>query len=140
MKKEMYLYNDYLLSSFGQVTATGLSRLLDGILSHDKIKHMLSGNAYSSKDLWHEVKTPIREYESETACFIFDDTIISKPCADENDIICWSRDYSKERNEKNINLLTAFYHTQSPIMQTISTKFCSQIHTNSHEFHPAKYA
>jgi hypothetical protein len=29
MKKEMDLYSDYLLSSFGHVTATGLSELLD---------------------------------------------------------------------------------------------------------------
>ena len=28
MEKEMDLYTDYLLSSFGQVTATGLSSLL----------------------------------------------------------------------------------------------------------------
>ncbi len=33
----MDLYTDYLLSSFGQVTAAGLSNLLERILSHDKI-------------------------------------------------------------------------------------------------------
>jgi len=37
MNKEMDLYTDYLLSSFVQVTATGLSNLLDGGISHDKI-------------------------------------------------------------------------------------------------------
>jgi hypothetical protein len=42
MKKEMDLYTDYLLSSFGQVTSTGLSTLLDGRISHDKITRMLS--------------------------------------------------------------------------------------------------
>jgi len=113
MKIEMDLYTDYLLSSFGQVTATGLSNLLDGSLSHDKITRTLSGQEYSSKDLWKEVKTLVRDHENEDACLIFDDTIISKPYTDENDIISWHWDHSKNRNEKGINLLTAFYHTQS---------------------------
>jgi hypothetical protein len=42
----------------------------------------------------------VREYESEDACLIFDDTIVSKPHTDENDLICRHRDYSKSRNEK----------------------------------------
>src|SRR5215510_10301280 len=113
MEKMMDLYTDYLLSSFEQVTATGLSNLLEGSLSHDKITRVLSGRAYTSKDLWQEVKSPVRENESEEACLIFDDTIVSKPYTDENDIICWHWDHSKGRNEKGINLLRAFYHTQS---------------------------
>ena len=56
----------------------------------------------------------LREYESEDACLIFDDTIVSKPCTDENDLICWRWDHSKCSNEKRINLLTAFYPTQAP--------------------------
>ena len=36
---EMFdLYRDYLISSFGQTTATGLSALLDGLISHDRIR------------------------------------------------------------------------------------------------------
>ena len=43
MKKEILdLYSDYLLSYFGQVTATGISRLLDGALSHDQVTRMLA--------------------------------------------------------------------------------------------------
>ena len=113
MKKEMDLYTDYLLSSFGQITATGLSSLLDGMLSHDKITRMLSVSAHDSKALWHEVKPMVRAHENDDACLIFDDTIVSKPYTDENDMICWHWDHSKNRNEKGINLLTAFYHTQS---------------------------
>ncbi|MDR2824574.1 MAG: hypothetical protein LBB41_05185 [Prevotellaceae bacterium] len=75
MNKEMDLYSDYLLSSFGQVTATGLSKLLDGTLSLDKIARTLSGEGFNSKDLWHEVKLIVREYENEESCLIFDDTI-----------------------------------------------------------------
>jgi hypothetical protein len=39
---------------------------------------------------------------------------VSKPDTDENELISWHRDHSKGRNEKGINLLTAFYHTQCP--------------------------
>jgi hypothetical protein len=113
MEKVMDLYTDYLLSSFSQVTATGLSDLLEGTVSHDKITRLLSGQKYDSKDLWHEVKPMVRTYEMDDACLIFDDTIVSKPYTDENDLICWHWDHSKNRNEKGINLLTAFYYTQS---------------------------
>jgi hypothetical protein len=113
MTKEMDLYTDYLLSSFGQVSATGLSNLLDNSVSHDKITRMLSIQSATSKDLWQAVKPLVRTYESEDACLIFDDTIIEKPYTDENDLICWHWDHCKNRNVKGINLLTAFYHTQS---------------------------
>jgi hypothetical protein len=115
MEKVMDLYTDYLLSSFGQVPATGLSHLLEGTVSHDKITRLLSGVDFDSKDLWHEVKSLVRSHESDDACLIFDDTIVSKPYTDENDLICWHWAHSKNRNEKGINLLTAFYHTQSAI-------------------------
>jgi hypothetical protein len=112
MDDRLDLYTDYLLSSVGRTTATGLSRLLDGYLSHDQITRLLSGNEFTSKDLWHEVKPLVRSYETDEACLIFDDTIIPKPYMDENEIICWPWDHSRGRNEKGINLLTAFYHSQ----------------------------
>ena len=34
---ELDLYTDYLLSSFGAATATGLSQMVDGAVSHDKV-------------------------------------------------------------------------------------------------------
>jgi hypothetical protein len=113
MLKEMDIYSDYLLSSFGQVTATGLSSLLEGSMSHDKITRFLSGKDYDSKDLWQAVKPLVRSHENENSCLIFDDTIIKKPYTDENDLICWHWDHSNHRNEKGINLLSAFYHTDS---------------------------
>jgi hypothetical protein len=36
------LYSDYLISSFAQTTATGLSLLLDNEYSHDQITRFLS--------------------------------------------------------------------------------------------------
>jgi hypothetical protein len=109
MKRELDLYTDYLLSGFGSVTATGLSNLLDGSISHDKITRTLSGHEYCSKDLWREVKSMARSHRSDDACLIFDDTIVNRPYTDGNDLICWHRDHSKNRNVKGINLLTAFF-------------------------------
>jgi hypothetical protein len=86
--------------------------LLEGQISHDKITRMLSNKEHNSKDLWKEVKPLVRKHENEFACLIFDDTIIEKPYTDENDLICWHWDHSKNCNIKGINLLSAFYHTE----------------------------
>mgnify|MGYP001476658139 CR=1 FL=1 len=44
------LYSDYLISSFGQTSATGLSRLTDGAVSHDRITRFLSESALRRGD------------------------------------------------------------------------------------------
>ena len=107
------LYEDYLLSSQGRVSATELSAILEGHISHDKITRFLSENDFSSKDLWLKSKKLIREFEHSAACLIFDDTIISKPHMLENDLISWHWDHSQGASIKGVNLLTAFYHTAS---------------------------
>ena len=114
MQSLLDLYTDYLLSSFGSVTATGLSKALDGSVSHDKITRLLSENHFDSKNLWHEVKPLVREFENDTACLIFDDSLIEKPYTDENEIVGWFYDHSENRNKKSINILTAFYHSTKP--------------------------
>jgi hypothetical protein len=88
MEQLLDLYTDYLLSGTGSTTATGLSRLLEGELSHDKISRLLSGHDFTSKALWCHVKPLVRSHETEDACLIFDDTIIGKPYMDGNDMIC----------------------------------------------------
>ena len=40
------LYSDYLLSSFGATTATGLSALVEGAISHDQVTRFLSAADY----------------------------------------------------------------------------------------------
>ena len=116
MQDKLDLYTDYLLSSFGQTSATGLSRLVDGDISHDSISRLLSGNEFNSKTLWQKVKPLVRKHQTEDACLIFDDTIIEKPYTDENDMICWHWDHSKKKNVKGVNMLNAFYHTQTAEM------------------------
>ena len=111
-KSLLDLYTDYLISSFGPTTATGLSQLLDGEISHDQVTRFLASAAKSSAQLWRIVKPMIRQIESDDAVMILDDSIQEKPYTDENELICWHWDHSKQRNVKGINFLTAFYSTQ----------------------------
>ena len=53
MDKEIFdLYTDYLISSFGQTTATGLSKLPAGDISHNRVGRMLATPKMSSKEWW----------------------------------------------------------------------------------------
>jgi DDE superfamily endonuclease len=99
-----------LLSSFGQTTATGLSNLLDGELSHDQVTRFLNRDDYDSKLLWRHVKKAVREVEREDGVLIFDDTIQEKPYTDENEVVCWHFDHTKGRSVKGINILNCLYH------------------------------
>jgi hypothetical protein len=59
-KEKLELYTDYLISNTSFVTATGLSTMLDGEVSHDQATRFLSGRNYTSKDLWRQVKSTVR--------------------------------------------------------------------------------
>jgi hypothetical protein len=113
MKKELLdLYTDYLLSSFGATTATGLSELMKGEISHDEITRMLRSESATGKQLWLYVKPYVRTIESEAGVLIIDDSIEEKEYTDENEIICWHWDHCKNRNVKGINFVSALYHSQ----------------------------
>ena len=103
------LYSDYLLSAFSHTTATGLSKVTDGVLSHDKITRFLSEKELDSRALWRLVKPLVRSLEREEGVLIIDDTIEEKPYTDESELICWHYDHSKGRNLKGINLLSTLY-------------------------------
>lgn len=102
------IYSDYLLSSFGATTATGLSRLLPE-LSHDQITRMLAQQPLNDRDLWKIVKPLVRQVQSEEAVLIIDDTVEEKPYTDESELITWHYDHSQGRTIKGINLLWALY-------------------------------
>jgi hypothetical protein len=106
------LYSDYLLASFGATTATGLSELLEGAISHDQVSRYLAGTKKTASDFWRTVKAFVREMQSEAGVLILDDSIEEKPYTDENDIVCWHYDHSKDRMVKGINFLTALYRSQ----------------------------
>lgn len=113
MNKEILdLYTDYLISSFGQTTATGLSRLMNGEVSHDQVSRMLASPKMTSKDWWLKVKPEVRKIERADGLMIIDDSIEEKPYTDENEIICWHYDHSKGRNVKGINFITTLYYAQ----------------------------
>jgi hypothetical protein len=100
------LYTDYLICQNHHATATGLSDMVDGEFSHDKVSRFLRFQNLDSKFLWHYVKSSIREKESAQGVLLLDDTIEDKPYTDENEINCWHYSHAKGRVVKGINLLT----------------------------------
>jgi len=111
MNQELFdLYTDYLISAFGPTTATGLSRMLDGQISHDQVTRLLAEPPQNSADLWREVKPLVRHIERPAGTLSIDDSIGEKPHTDENDIVCWHWSHSFDRHVKGIEFLTAFYH------------------------------
>lgn len=111
-KELLDVYSDYLISAFGQTTGTGLSELLSGTVSHDRIQRFLSRNEFTSGDLWQIVKPHVRAIQREDGVMIVDDSIAEKPYTDENEIVCWHYDHAQDRQVKGINFLSAVYHVQ----------------------------
>lgn len=124
------LYTDYLLTSFSYTTATGLSSLLDGELSHDQVTRFLSQKDYTSKELWKVVKQSVRDIEDDEGVLTFDDTVQEKPYSQETDLICWHYDHTVNRSVKGINLLNCLYTANNvslPVafeVVTKPTRFC----------------
>jgi len=111
-KELLDIYTDYLISSFGLTTGTGLSRLLDGAISHDRIQRFLASPTKSGADFWKVVKPYVRQMQGADGVLIVDDSISEKPYTDENEIICWHYDHSVGRTVKGINFITALYHVE----------------------------
>lgn len=116
MNKDLLeLYSDYLLSAFSHTTATGLSAMTGGEVSHDKVSRFLSEKDLDSRTLWRLVKPVVRQLEKEAdkdemiGALIIDDTIEEKPYTDESELVCWHYDHSQGRNVKGINLISALY-------------------------------
>ena len=119
------IYTDYLISSFGLTTGTGLSRLLDGAISHDRIQRFLASPAKGGADFWKIVKPYVRQIQSSDGIIIVDDSISEKPHTDENEIICWHYDHTSGQTIKGINFLTALYHVEGvslPVNYHLVTK------------------
>lgn len=111
MNRELLeVYSDYLLSSFSYTTATGLSALTGGAVSHDKITRFLSGTQrafhddFGPKQLWQLVKPHVRRFEREDGVLIIDDTVEEKRYTDESELVCWHYDHSQSKSVKGIIL------------------------------------
>ena len=100
------IYTDYLISQNQYATATGLSALLEGQISHGRVSRFLNNNQFGSKDLWQYINPEIGRHEAEEGVFIIDDSIEEKPYTDENEIVCWPFSHAKGRCVKGINLLS----------------------------------
>lgn len=111
--KLLELYSDYIISSFGQITATGLSKALGGSVSHDKITRFLSQKELDSKQLWKLVKPVVRSQEQDDGVLIIDDTIEKKPHTQESELICWHHDHQSNRLVKGVNIINYVYYVYS---------------------------
>jgi len=99
-------YSDYLIRAFGQTTATGLSALLDGEISHDQGQRLLAGPEQTAADVWRVAKPHVRQIERDDGVIIVDDSSAEKPYTDENAIVCWHSDPSQQRTVKGIHFVT----------------------------------
>ena len=105
--KILDIYSDYLICQNKYATATGLSDLLSGEISHDKITKYLNSEDLGSKELWVYVKPEIRKHElKKGGALILDDSIEEKPYTDENEIVAWHHSHAKGRHLKGINILS----------------------------------
>lgn len=101
------VYTDYLICQNKYATATGLSDLVSGDLSHDKITKFLNSTDMGSKELWVYVKPQIRRHETKNnGALVLDDSIEEKPYTDENEIVAWHHSHAKNRHIKGINILS----------------------------------
>ena len=121
------LYMDYLISSTQLATCTGLSRVLDGAISHDKFTRLLSKGNFNSKTLWQQSKVVAQEISQSKYLKVlsFDDSLMAKPHTKENALNCWHFDHCSGRSVKGVQFLTALFNTQDmnvPVMGELIKK------------------
>ena len=135
------LYSDYLISSFKLTTATGMSEVLGGALSHDQITRFLGQDLLTQKEYWKCIKKVIRQIESSEGVIKIDDTILEKPHSTENDIICWHHDHSKkgrDKNTKGINILNFLYQSSLAKVDYLSIPVAYEIIKKTEEWYDKK--
>jgi hypothetical protein len=128
------IYTDYLISSTGQTSATGLSRLYDGAISHDQVTRLLTNSYLDSKDLWKHSKPLIRQAEQakaseDFAVLIIDDSILEKPHTDENAMISTYWDHSQQCYVRGMNFVSLLYQLNNlsvPIAVTLMEKLLTE--------------
>lgn len=136
--KLLDLYTDYLITSFGQVTSTGLSALVDGEISHDRISRMLGKREFSQQDYWKAIKGIVRRVESSDGIIKIDDTIEEKPHSTENSIVCWHYDHSKGRSIKGMNILNFVYHPHPQTNRDFSLPVAFEVVEKTEQFFDVK--
>jgi hypothetical protein len=138
-----YLNTDYLISSTGQTSATGLSRLYEGAISHDQVRRLLTKSYLDSKDVWLKSKPLIGAAEQgkamdDFAVRIIDDSILEKPHTDQNAMISTYYDHSEQGYVNGLNFVSLPYELNAlcwPIAVTWMEKTISEwdIKTNKYK-------
>lgn len=111
MQTNLDLYTDYLLSSFGQTSATGLSRLTDGAVGHDAVTDLLNRIEANNRTLWQHVKPLIRQIQESDGVLLTDDSIAHKPYTDENGLVTTHYDHTSGQYVLGINFVSLLYQT-----------------------------
>lgn len=111
MDMSLDLYVDYLICSTSYTTATGLSKLTDNVLSHDKVTRFLASKDFTSSDLWLKVKQFYKSIEDDEGVLIVDDSIEEKPYTDENEVIAWHWSHKDNKATKGINFVSLLYES-----------------------------
>lgn len=110
-------YTDYLLATTAKATATGMSELYDGEISHDAVTRFLTESYLDASTVFAYAKPLLRLTESaDEGVLIADDTIVEKAHTDENAMISWHWEHSKKRMVKGVNLLSLIYHAADVVL------------------------
>lgn len=126
-RERLELYTDFLIASFGQASATRLSQMTEGVVSHDEITRFLSGRQWTARDLWLEVKPLVRKIEKQEGVLIVDDTVQEKAFTDENEVVCWHFDHQQGRVVKGFNLLNVLYHCEGVSIPVAFEVICKPV-------------
>ena len=104
------VYTDYLLSTSGHISSTGLSEVIENQYSHDQINRMLHNGEIDDKTLYQQGKRIIKARKSKgKKTIIVDDSIQPKPYSQVNGLIAYHYDHSKQRSVKGINFINALW-------------------------------
>jgi hypothetical protein len=122
------LYSDYLNTAFGQTSATNLTRVLNHEISHDTITRFLTNKELTSRDFWKIVKPEIRRIQKPNAMIAIDDFIVEKPHSDENGVVAWFFDHTRNEQVQGMNIVDAVYITEDARMPSrIISRFQTRV-------------
>lgn len=105
------LYVDYLIGNSGEVTATGLSAVSNGLVSHDQVTRLLNDNhgEFTATAYWKRIKPFIREVNDPEGVMIIDDFVEEKPHSKENELIAYHYSHLQGGPVKGINIVHLLY-------------------------------
>lgn len=116
MQTNLDLYTDYLLSSFGQTSATNMARLMDDQISHDDVTRFLSQPHQIGQTLWKTVKPLVRKHQTEQGLLLVDDSLLHKPHSQETGLVSTYFDHTRNEYVKAINFLSLLYRVDDILL------------------------